>query len=210
MKPIHIGLICIFFLYGCVGPAASEKSVLSAKQLKLPGKKGVCFTLRQPGAKKGGTIEKNMPRVKALNASWNYSWGLDIVREQPADIEFVPMIWGAWSKEALRKKLDERVLPNIRAGKIKRLLGFNEPDKRDQSNMSYIRALKLWPALEKLGIPLCSPACANPEGIKDVSAQGVPGTWMKDFMREVDKKGYRVDYIGVHWYGGTNSSAFSR
>jgi hypothetical protein len=31
---------------------------------------------------------------------------------------------------------------------------------------------------------------------------------MRDFMREVDKRGYRVDYIGVHWYGGTDPKSF--
>jgi hypothetical protein len=27
-------------------------------------------------------------------------------------------------------------------------------------------------------------------------------------MHEVDQHGYRVDYIGTHWYGGTNVKAF--
>lgn len=27
-------------------------------------------------------------------------------------------------------------------------------------------------------------------------------------MREGDRRGYRVDYIAVHWYGGTNAQAF--
>jgi hypothetical protein len=74
--------------------------------------------------------------------------------------------------------------------------------------MPYTKALELWPTLEKLGIPLCSPACANPEGLNDESVQGIPGTWMRDFIKEADKRGYRVDYIGVHWYGGTDAAGF--
>lgn len=31
---------------------------------------------------------------------------------------------------------------------------------------------------------------------------------MGDFMREADKRGYRVDYIGVHCYGGTHAAQF--
>jgi hypothetical protein len=62
--------------------------------------------------------------------------------------------------------------------------------------------------LEKLNIPLCSPACANPLSDVDESTQGVRGTWMRDFMREADKRNYRIDYIGVHWYGSTSPRAF--
>ena len=31
---------------------------------------------------------------------------------------------------------------------------------------------------------------------------------MRDFMREADKRNYRIDYIGVHWYGATSPRAF--
>ena len=100
------------------------------------------------------------------------------------------------------------VVPQIRAGKAMRLLGFNEPDKKEQANMPYTEALKYWPMLEDLGIPLCSPACANPLSDVDDSTQGVRGTWMRDFMREADKRNYRMDYIGVHWYGGASPRSF--
>lgn len=189
-------------------PAEHHARGFASARLALPGKKGVCFTLRETGAKQGGTVAENIPKIKALNPSWNYSWGTTRVREQPGLMEFVPMVWSASGKDQLREKLASDVLPQIRTGKARRLLGFNEPDKKDQADMPFMRAIELWPELEKLGIPLCSPACANPEGIRDSSAQGVPGTWMRDFMREADKRGYRVDYIGVHWYGGANPKEF--
>ena len=176
--------------------------------LRLPGKKGACFSLRKPGSPRGGTWDTNMPRVKALNASWNYSWGAEIVPVQPKDLEFLPMAWGAWSEDGLRKSLEKHVVPQIKSGRVKRFLGFNEPDKREQANMKYQDALKYWPILESLNVPLCSPACANPEGVDDDSIQGVKGTWMRDFMREAEKRNYRVDYTGVHWYGGTGALSF--
>lgn len=177
------------------------------EDLKLPGKKGACFVLRAPDAKAGGTIQANIPKLKALNVSWNYSWGPTLVEEQPAGVEFVPMIWGAGREERFHEQITT-VKAYVDAGKVKRILAFNEPDKQEQSNMPYMRAIQLWPAFEELGIPLASPACANTEGINDPSTQGVAGTWMRDFMREADKRGYRVDYIGTHWYGGTNATAF--
>ena len=110
----------------------------------------------------------------------------------------------------LQANLKKHVVPQIKAGRVKRFLGFNEPDKNDQANMSYTAALKYWPELELLNIPLCSPACANPEGIDDDSVQCVTGTWMRDFMQEADRRGYRIDYIGTHWYGSPNPDSFKR
>ena len=174
--------------------------------LKLPGKKGICFTLREEG--KNGSWVQNIPKIKATNSYWNYSWGTSRVGAQPVEMEFIPMTWGAWGKEGLNKALQSDVVPQIQSGKVKRLLGFNEPDKQEQANMPYTEALKYWPMLESLEIPLCSPACANPLSDEDESTQGVRGTWMRDFMREADKRNYRMDYIGVHWYGGPSPRSF--
>ena len=174
--------------------------------LRLPGKKGICFTLRGQGEK--GGWDKNVPKIKATRSYWNYSWGSNRVDAQPVDMEFIPMTWGAWGMDGFAKTLSKDVVPQIQSGQAKRLLGFNEPDKKEQANMPYTEALKYWPLLEKLGIPLCSPACANPLSDIDDSTQGVRGTWMRDFMREADKRKYRMDYIGVHWYGGTSPRSF--
>ena len=174
--------------------------------LRLPGKKGICFTLRGKGEK--GGWDKNVPKIKATRSYWNYSWGSNRVDAQPEDMEFIPMTWGAWGLDGFAKTLSKDVVPQIQSGQAKRLLGFNEPDKKEQANMPYTEALKYWPLLEKLGIPLCSPACANPLSDVDESTQGVRGTWMRDFMREADKRKYRMDYIGVHWYGGTSPRSF--
>ena len=72
--------------------------------------------------------------------------------------------------------------------------------------MPYTEALKYWPMLEQLGIL----SVVRQESLSDVddSTQGVRGTWMRDFMREADKRNYRMDYIGVHWYGGTSPRSF--
>ena len=185
---------------------ATDKPKFTMDQLKLPGKKGICFTLREPGLQ--GSWEENIPKVKGVDAYWNYSWGLQLVEQQPNNVEFIPMTWGAYGKERMKKELAKYVVPKIKSGEVKRLLAFNEPDKKNQANMPYQKAIDYWPILESLNIPLCSPACANTEGIDDPSTQGVKGTWMRDFMQEADKRNFRVDYIGVHWYGGTDAHYF--
>ena len=188
----------------------SAEPEFTRKQLEMPGKKGACFTLRDKVNKRGRKPDavENAARIKALNVYWNYTWGGRRSAAQPADIEFVPMVWGAWDKQKLKNYLATAVVPEIQAGRAKRLLGFNEPDKKKQANMTYKQALKYWPLLESMNVPLASPGCANTEGINDDTAQGVKGTWMRDFMREVDKRGYRVDYIAVHAYHGTSAKHF--
>lgn len=168
--------------------------VFTEEQLRLPTKKGACFTLREPGDPKGGTYEENMPKVEALNVGWNYSWGADLVPNQPVDIEFVPMAWGGFDPDTFLSN----VLPDVNAGKFKRFLGFNEPDGAKQANMTVEKAIQLWPTLQRLGIPLGSPAVVDAEN----------GTWLEDFMAEAERLGYRVDYICVHNYPGTNVENF--
>ena len=182
-----------------------ETTPLSEK-LKLPGKKGICFTLRKSG--QHGSSEENLPKIKATQSYWNYSWGMELIDQQPEKMEFMPMAWGAWGMDGFLQSINKHIVPQIKSGRTKRVLGFNEPDKKEQANMPYQEALKYWPVLQKLGVPLCSPACANPLSDVDESTQGVRGTWMHDFMREADKRNYRIDYIGVHWYGSTSPRAF--
>jgi hypothetical protein len=191
-------------------------------QLRLPGKKGMCYILPVSDDRKRSPEEndairvRNALRVAALNVSWNYSWGLRRVPEQPVGVEFVPMVWGAGARDpqdAARRlvvNLRESVVPQIRSGYVKRILGFNEPDRSEQANMTVEQVLAIWPILESLRIPLCSPSCANTEGTDatDAANQGTGGNWMPHFMSEVERLGLRVDYIGTHGYPGPNAVAF--
>ncbi len=186
--------------------------------LRLPGKKGIGFPLRDPSVPRGAhqmwedSWDINIPKIKQLKPYWNYSWGPVLVPPQPENIEFLPMSWGAYGEEFMRKEFaDGRVKEHIASGRIKRYLGFNEPDHKGQADVDYMTAIEHWPILEELGVPLVSPACANTLGLEvDDSTQGIKGTWMRDFMREVDERGYRVDYIGTHWYGGASPATFKR
>lgn len=149
------------------------------------GKKGAAFTTN-------GTQWSF--RVSALKPHWHYSWGNELSEYEPANVDFVPMQWGKWgpSTEQLAK------LATLKAGgKIRYLLGFNEPDGAAQANMTVQEALDKWPLLESVGLPLGSPACVNPTG-----------DWMKEFMQKAGDLGLRVDFVCVHWYGGTSASSF--
>jgi len=134
-------------------------------------------------------------QVVALRAKWFYSWGGDEPKDMPRGVEFVPMDWGYYGDKggSLTKWLaDVKAQPNIHA-----LLGFNEPDGKDQANLGVDGALEGWPHLMATGLPLGSPAAVHADG-----------GWMKAFMQGAEQKKYRVDFVTIHWYGGNDPQGF--
>lgn len=141
------------------------------------------------GAREGGNRFK---KLQAVNAAWFYSWGAEVPDDIPANLRFVPMIWGKSSGERIRAAASQ-----ARARGIDQLLGFNEPDGPHQANMPVEQALDLWPALMETGLRLGSPACAH-----------LAGEWMKTFMQGVEERKLRVDFVCVHSYAGLDVGAF--
>jgi len=187
--------------------STNSSGKMKHNELALSGKKGVGFSMV------GDRAAKNAAIVKQLNTSWSYAWNVQRSDKQPAGVEFIPQIWGGAKDEAaMWKRLEEKVLPQVEAGHCKRVLAFNEPDMVKQSNMTVEKCLEFWPQLEKLGVPICSPSCANPLGCSKAedSCQGVHGSWMLEFMHGLEERGYRCDYLGVHWYGGPSVPSFKQ
>ena len=155
------------------------------------GKKGACLiTVRE--------YENDWDkRVSALNVDWHYSWGSERPKNYPPGIEFVPMIWG-WNTNKMEHN-DKRlaaIMRQKRAGKTTHLLGFNEPCSKSQSNLTVKQAINAWPKLMKTDLRLGSPAPVHADG-----------EWLQEFMKSADEKNYRVDFICVHWYGGTSAKS---
>ncbi|MEU3464118.1 sigma-70 family RNA polymerase sigma factor [Streptomyces sp. NPDC006733] len=123
-------------------------------------------------------------------ASWYYTWSTQHQGVTGSSAGFVPMIWGAAS-------VTDAALAQARAASPY-LLGFNEPDMAAQSNMTVDQALSLWPRLTAAGPTLGSPAVAY--------GGDTPGGWLDRFMTGAAARGYRVDFIALHWYGGDFST----
>ena len=129
--------------------------------------------------------------LAASGASWYYNWGATPNGiTAPASVGFVPMIWGP--SDVTTATLDQV------KGEGDVLLGFNEPDLGSQANMTVQQALDLWPKLMATGMTLGSPAVA--------SGAATPGGWLDQFMAGAKTRGYRVNFITVHWYGGDFST----
>ncbi|TRM62424.1 hypothetical protein BD626DRAFT_595911 [Schizophyllum amplum] len=121
-------------------------------------------------------------------ASWVYTW-----QTLPADqiknsgLEFVPMQHDRTGVADLAS--------NLAGLGAKVVLGFNEPERADQSNIPVAEAVQFYKdtfaPLKDSGIRIGAPAVsAAPEGQQ----------WIKDFMDQCgDACG--VDFVPLHWYG---------
>jgi hypothetical protein len=130
-----------------------------------------------------------------FGTSWNYNWGRDTGVSLPPQVVFTPMQhnrgWPAWTT------LPEYYVPWHTNSRPLAILGFNEPDRTDQANMTVQQVLDLWPQLEQTDLPLVSPAVAT-----------AYGGWLGDFYTQANSRGFRVDFTAVHWYGNPNASGF--
>lgn len=120
------------------------------------------------------------------NSTWFYNWGTSTAKttnpistDSTYNQEFVPEKWGAGDAS-------EKLLSLCH---VSHLLGYNEPDHTEQSNVSVEKAIEEWPQLQRTGLRLGSPATTN-------------FSWLYSFMTEARKKNYRVDYVVVHAYWG--------
>ncbi len=149
-----------------------------------------------------------------LNANWAYNWGLANSHTLPAGAIHHPMQWGNfnWNFDTSNNST-WKLYPAWRtAGHSLHLLGFNEPDKFNQSGnsldlentnaddfsltRSMQTAVALWPRLQAMDMPLVSPAPA-------VMTNG----WLGDFYTNANTLGYRVDYTALHTYPGPNGGS---
>jgi len=180
-----------------IAPAAQPTPVTQALARSSPKPVRTTRPPRKPAppppastAKKGVAAWAFTGAGKALaqsGASWYYTWSASpaVGVSRAGGPRFVPLIWGAANVTA-------GTLSQVR-GEGPDLLSFNEPDMSGQANMSPAQALSLWPQLMATGLRLGSPAVAT--------GGATPGGWLDQFMSGAAARGYRVNFITLHWYG---------
>lgn len=119
-------------------------------------------------------------------SSWYYSWGAS--DDSDPDFEFVPMRhnkwWDGWDK------IDSRV-------NTADMLGYNEPDHYDQSDLSPDYAIENWNDFMHSGLRVGSPA---PDAIRK--------DWLNRFLATADSLNYRVDFVATHMYWNNQDPAW--
>ncbi len=123
---------------------------------------------------------------------WWYDWGDSTT--STLDREFLPIKWDEGGN-----------YNNINAKqKSTQVLGYNEPDSCSQANQSVADALAIWPLLMQSGLRVGAPA------VSDSGLTGEGLDWLYSFMDQATNRGYRVDYIPIHWYKcGQSAQALS-
>ena len=130
---------------------------------------------------------------------WWYNWAYQPDSElspgtyESLGVEYVPMIWGgSFEVDAATAGIPEGATT---------LLGFNEPNFGEQSNLSAAQAAALWPEVEQIadarGLLLVSPAVNYCGGdCQDTD----PFNYLDEFFAACD--GCRVDRVAFHVYVG--------
>lgn len=121
--------------------------------------------------------------AEKVNGTWSYSWSAD--QNSSAGVEYVPIRqnggWPGWSEISGKQY-------------VTHVLGFNEPDHTEQSNLTVVQALAQWPDMMRTGLRIGSPAVTN-------------NTWIYQFMDSCKARNYRVDFVAYHAYWGGKSPA---
>ena len=100
----------------------------------------------------------------------------NVVNSMTAGVEFVPMIWGYWGQQFPALEYDT-------------VLGFNEPNHSDQSDLDPESAAYAWLELQE-SYPdktLVSPS-ASPPNTEE---------WFSEFFEICQNIGCRIDYLGT-------------
>ena len=125
----------------------------------------------------------------SLKVSWYYNWTVSPDNCTTGG-EFVPMYSNHPNNNPTPDAVVAQITKLVNAG-YKYVLGFNEPNKTDQANMTVASAIALWPAMTN-----------NPNILVGSPATSADGqSWFTDFMNQVSTNGLRVDFIALHWYG---------
>jgi hypothetical protein len=149
------------------------------------------------GAWETDSLGTDLTRLTALKFDWYYDWRSNMLYSpDPAvtrSVEYVPMLW------------DETHVNDVIPAEARRLLGFNEPNKSSQANMTVAQALDLWPATHRRNqsgrrVKAGSPATTTSQTFGT-------GTWQAQFMAGIAARGYKVDFMCVHWYPTDPSTA---
>ncbi|HKJ42675.1 MAG TPA: glycosyl hydrolase, partial [Sunxiuqinia sp.] len=115
------------------------------------------------------------------NSTWYYSWSADQTSTSNLEYSVIKQNWSWPGWNEINNKQD-----------ISHLLGYNEPDHTEQSNIAVDDAVAQWPEFLKSGLRVGAPATTN-------------FGWLYDFIDQCDARNYRVDYVAIHAYWGGKS-----
>ncbi len=152
-------------------------SYIRVRKLNMPNGKEVT---------KKGWAGWNIPEVQNVGCSWRYDWSAG--GSTTDKFEYVP----------IKQNLGWPGFGEIEGKQnVTQVLGYNEPDRPDQANISNDVVIGNWKYFMKSGLRLGSPAHSDPYN----------GLW--GFMSLAKENNYRVDFITIHAYWSRNQQDWS-
>ncbi len=189
MKKILCIIWAALILCACESPSVlpDEKNV--ADNMHKSPKRGVAFNF---------SVADDLPLLTDA-ISWDYNWGNDqnslaASWMDEEGVEFCPMCWSS-NYNADRIRAYVAAHPST-----KYMLAFNEPNLKDQANMTPAKAAEFWPPVvalaKELNLKLVSPAM----NYGTVSGYNDPIKWLDEFFAQPDVSLDDVDAISIHCY----------
>jgi fibronectin type 3 domain-containing protein len=164
--------------YSRVFIAENQDLEIAVLPVNLNGTISFIRTMKWHEVNKKGLAGGSTEAINATNITWYYNWNTGM--DTTPNVEYVPIrqtnFWPSFTPAYTKEGYTH-------------LLGFNEPDRPDQSNMTVEAAIASWPALMKSGLRLGSPATSDPFN-----------PWMGTFMTQAEANNYRIDYVAIHCY----------
>ncbi|MEO8237795.1 MAG: glycosyl hydrolase [Flavobacterium sp.] len=164
--------------YSRVFIAENQDLEIAVLPVNLNGTISFIRTMKWHEVNKKGLAGGSTEAINATNITWYYNWNTGM--DTTPNVEYVPIrqtnFWPSFTPAYTKEGYTH-------------LLGFNEPDRPDQSNMTVEAAISSWPALMKSGLRLGSPATSDPFN-----------PWMGNFMTQAEANNYRIDYVAIHCY----------
>jgi len=172
--------------YSRVFVADKEDLEFSVMPEELYGTVSFIRVFKHEWVSKKGWCGWNADEIEKANVTCYYNWSAG--GNTTSNYEYSPIRqnggWPSWTE--INEKQN-----------VTHLLGFNEPDRPDQANMTFNQMIDLWPEMMKSGLRVGSPAWSNPWG-------GNGGN-LFDFINKCDELNYRVDFVALHCYWGGKS-----
>ena len=190
MRPKKLYILLSMFLFmACEQQQPITPKGTVADQLPKSPKRGVAFNF---------SVADDLPLLSDA-ISWDYNWGNDqnslaATWMDDEGIEYCPMCWNS-NYNADRIRAYVAAHPST-----KYLLAFNEPNLKDQANMTPAKAAELWlpvVALAKeLNLKLVSPAM----NYGTLSGYSDPIKWLDEFFAQPQVSLDDIDAISIHCY----------
>ena len=188
---------CIVIVGESSETGPKEDLSASVRYLTKSGKRGVGYNFMQ--------FPKEDVAALAPYISWCYNWGaspssatVSSLLDEYA-IDYFPMAWNGVNESAIRAYKASHP-------QCAYILAFNEPNLKDQANMTPQQAAEKWPALKALAQELNLKIVAPAMNYGTLAGYSDPEKWLDEFFQLVPKTD--VCALALHCYMGSAGAMY--